>query len=90
MSDRWDDLRFNATEGEWAARPLGDMRRCLADLLSERDTLAAEVERLRAAILAWRTERLSTGMRDWRQAERNLEDIAYRLDAALTEETTDE
>lgn len=50
MSNQWDDLRFNAAEGEWAARPLGDMRRCLADLLAERDALAAEVERLRKVL----------------------------------------
>ena len=61
MADRWDDLRFNATEGEWLARPLGDMRRALADLLAERDALAVEVDHFRPAALpvvgsVWRWE----------------------------------
>ena len=43
-TDRWTELRLNATEGEWLARPLGDMRRALADLLAERDRLAAALE----------------------------------------------
>ena len=89
--DRWEGLRCDLAEGykptEYAAGVrLGDV----ADLLAERDRLAAEVERLRAVCAAESEAIIDLARRMWKGQVVNygpgMTAIHLRLAAALSEE----